>query len=193
MNQIMQAFLKEAFESEHISHEVFISLWNTDKYQNQVAHVENKSKTCYKIYCDENYQRVSTMIENTEGIVHNKKKSQIKRKLSEMWSDLKTSTDPEDIEEMRRIKGLANKQKTKVKTPESRKRKTNPYFMFCEDHRNMVRDELPMSEGFTYQDVVKELGRKWKALNSSTQQEHIDLLEQYKQKAIQNKLDAQES
>ena len=194
MNTIIEQYLKEAFQNNTISCQSFLDLWNTEKYQNQIVSMTNKNKTCYAFFCEENYDAVRKQIENSHEYAHNKRQSQIKKRLSEMWSELQNSTEPENVEKLQRIKDVIKKTK-KVTNKETNKKtkKKNPYFIFCQDHRGNIRNELPAKEGFTYQDVVKELGRRWQVLTSSTEQENINILEGYKRKANQTTVDAQNS
>ena len=191
MNTIIEQYLKEAFQNNTISCQSFLDLWNTEKYQNQIAKI-TKNKTCYGIFCEENYDAVSKVIEKSHEYAHNKRQSQIKKKLSEMWYELQNSTDPESMEKLHSIKNAIKKTK-KVNNKTKKTKRTNPYFLFCQDHRDNIRNELPAKEGFTYQDVVKELGRRWQVLISSTEQENINILEEYRRKATQSTVDGQNS
>tara|TARA_B110000483_G_scaffold189698_1_gene225074 strand:+ start:2974 stop:3579 length:606 start_codon:yes stop_codon:yes gene_type:complete len=194
MNTLIEQFLMEAFQSETISHQSFVGLWNTERYQNQASNVANKQKTCYGVFCEENYETVSKIIDDTPGNVNNKRQSRIKKKLSEMWSELKNSKNPEDMERMERIKHVTknnSKKATNKKQKGDCKKRANPYLIFCQEHRDNIRNELPSKEGFTYQDVVKELGRRWQVLICSAEAENMALVEEYKQKAIRKTNDTQ--
>jgi hypothetical protein len=79
------------------------------------------------------------------------------------------------------LKTILTKSKNSDKDQDHPKRAKSPYLYFCEDNRNIVRDE--MGENAKATDITKELGVRWQKLNNDTKQKSKNLLKKYEKLA----------
>ena len=81
------------------------------------------------------------------------------------------------------IQKTKSKSKTLEESPEEKvKRPLNPYILFCKDERPAVT-----KDGFTGQDIMKELGRRWEDLGSKEKAKYQDEFEKNKGELTKSK------
>tara|TARA_B110000483_G_scaffold237885_2_gene313489 strand:- start:2167 stop:3384 length:1218 start_codon:yes stop_codon:yes gene_type:complete len=73
----------------------------------------------------------------------------------------------------------------KIKKGKEPKRAKNAYILFSQDNRALVKSELPHDSKNA--DVIRELGKRWKILASSTDRAAIELVEKYTSLATEEK------
>lgn len=74
---------------------------------------------------------------------------------------------------------------SKIKKGKEQKRAKNAYILFSQDHRALVKNGLPHDCKST--DVIRELGKQWKSLTSSTDRVSVELVEKYTNLAAEEK------
>lgn len=183
-----------------------IESWNTDAAQVDLKHVLSqkptktpRAKNPYILYCQEHREDVK------RGLPCDHKNPDVMKELGKRWQLLTSSTDPNDMVLLTKYTKQANEEKELLKknffvhqsehTQNStkktkkqitgKKRAKNPYVLYCQDHRELVKQGLP--EGYKPPDVMSELGKRWKALVASTEPSDAELVNKYKEMSANEK------
>ena len=131
------------------------------------------ARTGYILFCMEERPKI---VKEFPGM----KNQDIVKLMAERWGQAK-----EDDEVMEHFKNLAEEDKDraakdkkeyvpteKVEKPKKVVRTKTGYLHFCDDERSVVKEE-----GFTGPDIMKELGRRWKALPEEDEDRHAMYME----------------
>ena len=147
--------------------------------------VPKRAKNAYVLYCQEYRTHAK------DELPKDHKNSDVMSKLGQMWKDLCSSTKDEDIQLVSKYteqaaaekelfakehnvvakepkapkKPKAPKEPKVPKAPKEPKRAKNAYVLYSQDHRALVKGEIGTSANNS--DVVRELGKRWKALVAS--------------------------
>ncbi|GJQ71929.1 hypothetical protein Trydic_g3038 [Trypoxylus dichotomus] len=100
--------------------------------------------------------------------------------------DVKPSHFAEN-EEKPKVKKAKRKTPRAEKDPNAPKRPSNPFFLFCQEQRQILMEQInselkPGEVEPTKQELTRQLAIKWKSLNSSDKQVYVDMYERSKEK-----------
>jgi hypothetical protein len=132
------------------------------------------ARTGYILFCMEERPKIAKEFPEM-------KNQDIVKLMAERWAQAK-----EDDDVMEHFKTLAEDDKKRAakdkedyipgKKDEKPKKKVaktkSGYLLFCDDERQLVKDD-----GFTGADIMKELGRRWKALPTEDEDRHSEYME----------------
>ena len=183
-----------------------IASWNTEEAQLALQNTLSKklqkrskrAKNPYVLYCQDYRETVK------QDLPSDHKNAHVMSELGKRWKLLTSSTDSKDVELLARYTKQANEEREMLKknptkqvedvqktTKKNKKqvndkrRAKNPYVLYCQDHREIVKENLP--DGYKSPDVMSELGKRWKILVQSTEPSDIALVNKYKQMSADEK------
>ncbi|KRT82418.1 hypothetical protein AMK59_4753 [Oryctes borbonicus] len=92
-----------------------------------------------------------------------------------------------ETEEKPKIKKAKRKAPRTEKDPNAPKRPSNPFFLFCQEQRQILMEQInselkPGEVEPSKQELTKQLAIKWKSLNASDKQVYVDMYERSKEK-----------
>jgi hypothetical protein len=135
-----------------------------------------RGKSAYQFFCKSKRSEVKEEYELTG--------SELTKKLSELWNELKNDEDRAD--EFEEYKKLAADDKEKVKSEPvviKPKRARSAYILFCQAHRAEVKSENPE---MTTTEVTGELARMWNEIkedeDNEEYQKYVELASEEKEK-----------